>query len=51
MKRAVETAEDFKARIVAIIGDKNKHIAGGRQPHPLLVRKKGLIRTKKRRRR
>jgi hypothetical protein len=51
IKRAVETTEDFKARIAAIIGDKSEHIAGARQPHPLLVRKKGLIRTKKRRRR
>jgi hypothetical protein len=40
MKRPVETTEDFKARIAAIIGDKTEHIAGARPPHPLLVRKK-----------
>jgi hypothetical protein len=48
MKRAVETTEDFKARIAAIIGDKSEHIAGARPPHPLLLRKKQAIRTKKR---
>ena len=51
MKRAVETTEDFKLRIAAIIGDKAKNIAGARPQHPLLVRKKRVIRTKKRRRR
>ena len=50
-KRPVETTEDFKARIAAIIGDKSEHIAGARRPNPLLVRKKRVIRTQKRRRR
>jgi len=27
-KRAVESLENFKARIAAIIGDKSEHIAG-----------------------
>jgi len=52
MKRErVETTEDFKARIAAMIGDKTERIAGARRPHPLLVRKKRVIRTQKRRRR
>jgi hypothetical protein len=51
MKGESESTEDLKARIAAIIGDKSEHIPGARQPHPLLVRKKGPIRTKKRRRR
>jgi hypothetical protein len=49
--RAVETTEDFKARIAAIIGDKPERITGARRPHPTLVRNKRLIRTQKRRRR
>jgi hypothetical protein len=51
MKRAVETTEDFKARIAALIGEKSEHIVGARRPHPLLVRKKRVARTQKRRRR
>jgi hypothetical protein len=51
MKRAVESTEDFKARIAVIIGDKPEYIAEARQPHPLLVRKKRVIRPKKRHRR
>ena len=31
MKRSVETTEDFKARIAAIIGDKPEHVAGARR--------------------
>jgi hypothetical protein len=50
-QRPVETTEDFKARIAAIIGDKIEHITGARRPHPLLVRKKRVIKTQKRRRR
>jgi len=50
-QRKVETVEEFKLRIAAIIGDKTEHIAGARRPHPMLVRKKRVIRTKKRRRR
>jgi hypothetical protein len=51
MTRPVESTEDFKARIAAIIGDKPEHIAESRRPNPLLVRKKRVIRTQKRRRR
>jgi hypothetical protein len=51
MKRAVESTEDFKARIAAIIGDKREHIPAARRPNPLLVRNKRAIRTQKRRRR
>jgi len=51
MKRESESTEEFKLRIAAIIGDKTEHIAGARQPHPMLVRKKRVIRTNKRRRR
>jgi hypothetical protein len=51
MERESETTEDFKLRIAAIIGDKSEHIAGARRPHPLLERKKRVIRTQKRRRR
>jgi hypothetical protein len=50
MKRA-ESTEDFKARIAAIIGDKPERIAGARAPHPMLVRKKRVIRTQKRQQR
>jgi len=50
-RERVETTEDFKARIAAIIGDKPEQITGARRPHPLLMRKKRVIRTQKRRRR
>jgi hypothetical protein len=39
-QRKVETVEEFKLRIAAIVGDKLEHIAGARPPHPLLVRLK-----------
>jgi hypothetical protein len=51
MKRAVESTEDFKARIAAIVGDKPEQITGARRPHPLLVRNKRAVRTQKRHRR
>jgi hypothetical protein len=51
MKGPVESTEDFKARIAAIIGDKSDHIAGAPRPHPLLMRKKRVVKTTKRRRR
>jgi hypothetical protein len=51
MKRPVESLQDFKARIAAIIGDKSEHVTGARHPHPLIVRKKRVIKTQKRRRR
>jgi hypothetical protein len=37
-QRPVETTEDFKERIAAIIGDKTEQITGARKPHPMLVR-------------
>jgi hypothetical protein len=51
LKRAVESTEDFKARIAAIIGDKPEHATGTCRPHPMLVRKRRAIKTQKRRRR
>jgi hypothetical protein len=39
-KRKVETVEEFKLHIAAIVGGKREHIAGARPPHPLLVRSK-----------
>jgi hypothetical protein len=51
MRRAVESTEEFKARIASIINDKTEHISGARKRHPLLARKKRVIRTQKRRRR
>ena len=35
MKRAVESTEEFKARIASITGDKSEHITGRRQPLPM----------------
>src|SRR5262249_9680090 len=40
MKRVVETTEDFKLRIAAIVRGKGDYTAGARRPHPLLVRKR-----------
>jgi len=51
MKRQIETTEDFKARIAAIIGDKPERITDARRPNPLLVRNKRVVKTQKRRRR
>ena len=45
MKRPIESLEHFKARIAAIINDKSGHITGAREPHPMLVRKRQVIRT------
>jgi hypothetical protein len=39
-QRLVETVEEFKLRIAAIIGGKSEHISGAPRPHPLLVRRK-----------
>jgi hypothetical protein len=39
-QRPVETVEDFKLRIAAIIVGKSEHISGAPRPHPLLVRDK-----------
>jgi len=41
MKRAVESIEDFKLRIAAIVhGKREQQITSPRRPHPLLVRKR-----------
>jgi len=50
-KRAVESTEEFKLRIAAIVGDKLEHIAGARPPHPLLVRPKKRAHHQKAKRR
>jgi hypothetical protein len=50
-RERVETTEDFKLRIAAIIGDNTEHIVGARRPHSMLVRKKRVIGAQKRRRR
>jgi hypothetical protein len=49
--RPVESTEDFKLRIAAMLHDKAERIAGARPPHPMLVRKRSATRTQKRRRR
>jgi len=38
-QRRVETVDEFKLRIAAIIGGKPEQITGARRPHPLLVRR------------
>ena len=38
--RPVESTEDFKLRIAAIVRGKPELIRGARRPHPLLVRKR-----------
>jgi hypothetical protein len=47
----VETVEEFKLRIAAIIGAKPEHIAGVPRPNPLLVRHKKRAKSRKARRR
>jgi hypothetical protein len=44
-KRPVESTEDFKLHIAAMLRDKPERIAGARRPHPLLVRKRSATRT------
>jgi hypothetical protein len=39
-QRRVETVEEFKLRIAAIIGGQPEQITGAPRPHPLLVRRK-----------
>jgi hypothetical protein len=39
-QRRVETLEEFKLRIAAIIRGKPEHITGAPRPNPLLVRSK-----------
>jgi hypothetical protein len=48
--RPVESTEDFKLRIAAIIGDKGEQIKGAPRPHPLLVRSQKRATQIKRRR-
>jgi hypothetical protein len=40
MKRPVESTEEFKLRIAAIVRGKPELIRGARRPHPLLARKR-----------
>ncbi len=47
----VETVEEFKLRIAAIIRSKPEHIAGAPRPDPLLVRHKKRAKSKKAQRR
>jgi hypothetical protein len=42
-QRPVESTEDFKLRIAAILGDKHERIAGAPRPNPLLVRSKNRL--------
>ena len=39
-QRRVETVEEFKLRLAAIIGGKPEQITGAPRPNPLLVRRK-----------
>jgi hypothetical protein len=45
--RRVETVEEFKLRIAAIIRAKPEHIPGAPRPNPLLVRHKKRAKSKK----
>jgi hypothetical protein len=47
----VETVEEFKLRIAAIIGDKPEHVSGASRPDPLLVRPKKRANRQKAKRR
>jgi hypothetical protein len=47
----VETVEEFKLRIAAIIGAKPEHIPGAPQPNPMLVRHKKRAKSRKAQRR
>jgi hypothetical protein len=51
MNRPVEMLQDFNARIAAIIGAEPEQIPSTPKSNPLLVRKKRVVRTQKRRRR
>ena len=46
-QRPVETVEEFKLRIAAIIGAKSEHIPGAPRPNPLLVRRKKRVTYRK----
>ena len=43
----VETVEEFKLRIAAIIRGKPEHISGAPRPNPLLVRPKKRAKSRK----
>ena len=47
----VETVEEFKLRIAAIIRGKPEHISGAPRPNPLLVRPKKRAKSRKAQRR
>jgi hypothetical protein len=47
----VETVEEFKLRIAAIIGAKPEQIAGAPRPNPLLARHKKRAKSRKAQRR
>ena len=47
----VESVEEFKLRIAAIIGAKPEHIAGAPRPNALLVRHKKRAKSRKAQRR
>ena len=47
----VETVEEFKLRIAAIISAKPEHIPGAPGPNPLLVRPKKRAKSRKAQRR
>ena len=50
MKRLVESTEDFKLRIAAMLNEKLEYVTGAQRPHPMLVRKKRVTVRKRRRR-
>ena len=50
-QRRVETVEEFKLRIAAIIRSKPEHILGAPRPSPLLVRHKKRAKSRKAQRR
>jgi hypothetical protein len=50
-QRRVETIEDFKLCIAAIIHAKPEHIPGAPRPNPLLVRHKKRAKSRKAQRR
>lgn len=47
----VETVQEFKLRIAAIVGGKPEQITGAPRPHPLLVRRNKRVTTRKVKRR
>ena len=47
----VETVEEFKLRLAAIIDAKPEHIPGAPRPNPLLVRHKKRAKSRKAQRR